>query len=91
VSTSIGMIIEMFSKPYFRRINKELEMVGTRGAEMDWLDKNEGTLIKLLSTLLIGFGTGFFLINDYHQGFESILIGVLLYGIYRIGIKLDQL
>lgn len=66
-------------------------MVGTRGAEMDWLDKNEGTLLKLFSTLLIGFGTVFFLINEYYQGFESILIGVLLYGIYRLGIKLDQL
>lgn len=55
-----------------------------------WLDQNEGVLLKILSVIFIGFGTGLFLISEYVQALESGLIGILIYGIYRVGSKFEK-
>lgn len=55
-----------------------------------WLDKNEGVLFKILSVIFLGFGTGLVLISEYVQALESGLIGILIYGIYRVGSKFEK-
>lgn len=55
-----------------------------------WLDQNEGALLKIVSVIFLGFGTGLFLVNEYVWALESGLIGVLIYGIYRYGSKFEK-
>ena len=55
-----------------------------------WLNQNEGALLKAASVIFLGFGTGLFLVSEYVWALESGLIGVLIYGIYRFGSKLEK-
>lgn len=55
-----------------------------------WLDQNEGTMLKIVCVVFFGFGTGLLLASEYVQALESGLIGILIYGIYRFGSKLEE-
>lgn len=55
-----------------------------------WLDENEGVLLKIVSVIFLGFGTGLFLVSEYVQALESGLIGILIYGIYRFSSKFEK-
>lgn len=57
---------------------------------MGWLDKNEGVILKILTAIFAGWGTGLILAGEYVQVVESLLIGTLIYGLYRMNLKLEK-
>jgi len=57
---------------------------------MGWLDKNEGVILKILTAIFAGWGTGLIFAGEYVQAFESLLIGILIYGLYRMNLKLEK-
>lgn len=57
---------------------------------MGWLDKNEGVILKVITVIFVGWGTGLILSGEYFQAVESFLIGTLIYGIYRISLDSEK-
>ncbi|MNW58660.1 hypothetical protein D3C74_365390 [compost metagenome] len=55
---------------------------------MGWLDKNEGVILKILTAIFTGWGAGLILAREYVQAVESLLIGTLIYGLYRMFLML---
>lgn len=57
---------------------------------MKWLDRNEGMILKILSVIFLGFGTGLLFNNEYGKAIESGAIGILLYGSHLLSLKLEK-
>jgi len=57
---------------------------------MKWLDRNEGMILKILCVIFLGFGTGLLFINEYGKAVESGAIGILLYGIHLLSLRLEK-
>ncbi|WP_154665853.1 hypothetical protein [Paenibacillus pinihumi] len=57
---------------------------------MGWLDKNEGVISKISTAIFTGLGTGLIFAGEYVQAIESLLIGTLIYGLYRMNLKLEK-
>ncbi|MOA09340.1 hypothetical protein D3C78_1291630 [compost metagenome] len=54
------------------------------------LGMSENSIIKVLITLLLGFGVGFLINHVWIQGTEAICMGILLLLIYLMGKRLDD-
>lgn len=71
-------------------ITKVRSNVSEVSGVLRWLDQNEGTMLKIVSVIFLGYGTGLLLVSEYAQALESGLIGILIYGIYRFGSKFEE-
>ncbi|MFD3260263.1 hypothetical protein ACE3MQ_16875 [Paenibacillus lentus] len=46
--------------------------------------------MKILIAIFAGWGTGLIFAGEYLQAIECLLIGTLIYGLYRMNLKLEK-
>ncbi len=54
------------------------------------LDMVENSIIKVLLTVLLGFGVGFLINHVWVHGIEAISMGILLFLIHLLGKRIDD-